>query len=75
MPGPVAPVSASAPQKTSAVVWILGGCGGLVVLAALGCGLVWGLVVARTGRLPVAIVSHVLFTWGVVLQFPLWRLT
>ena len=46
----------------------------LVVLAALGCGLVWGLVVARTGRLPVAIVSHVLFTWGVVLQFPLWRL-
>src|SRR5207237_92170 len=46
----------------------------LVVLAALGCGLVWGLVVARTGRLPVAIVSHALFTWGVVLQFPLWRL-
>jgi membrane protease YdiL (CAAX protease family) len=46
----------------------------LVVLAALGCGLVWGLVVAHTGRLPVAIISHVLFTWGVVLQFPLWRL-
>jgi membrane protease YdiL (CAAX protease family) len=46
----------------------------LVVLAALGCGLVWGLVVARTGRLPVAIISHTLFTWGVVLQFPLWRL-
>jgi membrane protease YdiL (CAAX protease family) len=46
----------------------------LVMLAALGCGLVWGLVVARTGRLPVAIISHVLFTWGVVLQFPLWRL-
>jgi membrane protease YdiL (CAAX protease family) len=45
----------------------------LVMLAALGCGLVWGLVVARTGRLPVAIISHVLFTWGVVLQFPLWR--
>ncbi|HXI40506.1 MAG TPA: hypothetical protein VNH83_11030 [Bryobacteraceae bacterium] len=35
MPTPVAPVSATAPQKTSAVVWILGGCGGLVVLAAL----------------------------------------
>lgn len=46
----------------------------LVVLAALGCGLVWGLVVARTGRLPVAIISHVLFTWVVLLQFPLWRL-
>jgi membrane protease YdiL (CAAX protease family) len=46
----------------------------LVVFAALGCGLVWGLVVARTGRLPVAIISHALFTWGVVVQFPLWRL-
>jgi CAAX protease family protein len=46
----------------------------LVVIAALGCGLVWGLVVARTGRLPVAIISHALFSWGVVIQFPLWRL-
>ncbi len=46
----------------------------LVVLAALGCGLVWGLVVARTGRLPVAIISHALFTWGVAIQFPLWHL-
>src|SRR5439155_24838641 len=32
---PVPPVGAAAPQKTSAVVWIIGGCGGLVVLAAL----------------------------------------
>jgi len=46
----------------------------LVVLAALGCGLVWGLIVARTGRLPVAIFSHALFTWCVAVQFPLWRL-
>jgi len=46
----------------------------LIVLAALGCGLVWGLVVARTGRLPVAIFSHALFTWCVAIQFPLWRL-
>jgi membrane protease YdiL (CAAX protease family) len=46
----------------------------LVVLAALGCGLVWGLVVARTGRLPVALFSHALFTWCVAIQFPLWRL-
>ena len=46
----------------------------LVVLAALGCGLVWGLIVARTGRLPVAILSHALFTWCVAVQFPLWRL-
>jgi membrane protease YdiL (CAAX protease family) len=44
------------------------------VLAALGCGLVWGLIVARTGRLPVAIFSHALFTWCVAVQFPLWRL-
>jgi membrane protease YdiL (CAAX protease family) len=42
----------------------------LVVLAALGCGLVWGLLVARTGRLPVAIFSHALFAWGVSLA---WR--
>lgn len=35
---PVPQVSAAAPQKTSAVVWILGGCGALVVLAALVAG-------------------------------------
>ncbi|HKQ69239.1 MAG TPA: CPBP family intramembrane glutamic endopeptidase [Polyangiaceae bacterium] len=46
----------------------------LIVIASLGCGLVWGLVVARTGRLPVAIISHALFTWCVAIQFPLWRL-
>jgi len=46
----------------------------LIVIAALGCGLVWGLVVARTGRLPVAVFSHALFTWCVAIQFPLWRL-
>jgi membrane protease YdiL (CAAX protease family) len=46
----------------------------LIVLAALGCGLVWGLIVARTGRLPVAIFSHAFFTWCVAVQFPLWRL-
>jgi membrane protease YdiL (CAAX protease family) len=51
-----------------------GGPNPLVVLAALGCGLVWGLVVARTGRLPVALISHALFTWCVAIQFPLWRL-
>lgn len=47
----------------------------LIVIAALGCGLVWGLTVARTGRLPVAIISHALFTWCVAVQFPLWRLS
>ena len=46
----------------------------LIVIGALGCGLVWGLMVARTGRLPAAIFSHALFTWAVAVQFPLWRL-
>jgi len=46
----------------------------LIVLASLGCGLVWGLIVARTGRLPVAIISHALYTWCVAVQFPLWNL-
>jgi membrane protease YdiL (CAAX protease family) len=45
----------------------------MVLLATLGCGLVWGLIVARTRRLPVAIFSHALFTWGVAIVFPLWR--
>ncbi len=46
----------------------------LVVIAALGCGLVWGLIVARTGRLPVAMISHSLFTLAIAIHFPLWRL-
>jgi uncharacterized protein len=46
----------------------------LVVLAALACGLTWGLLAARTERLPVAIFSHALFLWVAAIQFPLWRL-
>jgi membrane protease YdiL (CAAX protease family) len=46
----------------------------LVVVCALVCGLVWGLLAASTARLPVAIFSHALFLWVVVCQFPLWRL-
>lgn len=46
----------------------------LVLFAALAGGLVWGFIVARTGRLPVAIFSHVVWTWLVAIQFPLWRL-
>jgi hypothetical protein len=44
-PGTVAPPAAAPPvgpaaaQKTSALVWILGGCGGLIVLAAIVSGL------------------------------------
>jgi membrane protease YdiL (CAAX protease family) len=44
----------------------------LVVLAAFGCGLAWGLVAARTKRLVPAIIAHALFSWSVV-DFPLWR--
>lgn len=59
-------------------LWLLrdpfAGLNPLVVIAALGCGLVWGLVVARTKRLPVAIISHALFTLAVAIHFPLWRL-
>jgi membrane protease YdiL (CAAX protease family) len=44
----------------------------LVVLAALGCGLVWGLMVLRTGRLTPAILAHALFSWSII-EFPLWQ--
>lgn len=46
----------------------------LVLFAALGGGIVWSFLVARTGRLPVAIISHAMFTWLVTVQFPLWKL-
>lgn len=46
----------------------------LLLFAALGCGIVWTFLVATTGRLPVAIASHALFTWLVTVQFPLWKL-
>jgi membrane protease YdiL (CAAX protease family) len=45
----------------------------LLVLAALGCGLVWGGIVLRTGRLLPAVIAHGLFSWSVI-EFPLWRL-
>jgi len=44
----------------------------LLVLAALGCGLVWGAMVVRTRRLLPAVIAHALFTWSVI-EFPLWR--
>jgi membrane protease YdiL (CAAX protease family) len=44
----------------------------LIVLAALGCGTVWGLVYLRTSRLVPALFAHALFTWAVV-EFPIWR--
>jgi hypothetical protein len=44
----------------------------LIVLAALGCGAVWGLVYLRTNRLLPALFAHALFSWAVV-EFPIWR--
>jgi len=44
----------------------------LIVLAALGCGTVWGLVYLRTNRLLPALFAHALFSWAVV-EFPIWR--
>ncbi len=44
----------------------------LLVLAALGCGLVWGLMVLRTGRLTPAILAHALFSWSII-ELPLWQ--
>ncbi len=44
----------------------------LIVLAALGCGTVWGLVYLRTNRLIPTLFAHALFSWAVV-EFPIWR--
>lgn len=57
-------------------VWQLkGGTAGLnpvVVLAALGCGLLWGFMARRFGRLMPGFFSHVLFDWVVLMMFRLW---
>jgi len=44
----------------------------LVILAAIGCNLVWGLVYLRTKRLVPSIFAHAFFTWAVI-EFPIWR--
>lgn len=44
----------------------------VVVLAAIGCGLVWGLLARRFGRLLPGIFSHALFDWTVLMMFRLW---
>lgn len=44
----------------------------LVVLAALGAGLVWGFMARRFGRLWPGIFSHILFDWAVLMMFRLW---
>ena len=44
----------------------------VVIIAALGCGLVWGGMARRFERLLPVVVSHVLFDWVVVMMFRLW---
>ncbi len=41
----------------------------LLVLAALGAGLVWAFMVRMTGRLPPAMIAHATFTYFTVAQF------
>ncbi|MBM4358971.1 MAG: CPBP family intramembrane metalloprotease [Deltaproteobacteria bacterium] len=44
----------------------------LVVLAALGCGLVWGSLALRFDRVGPSLCAHAIFSWAVAL-FPMWR--
>lgn len=44
----------------------------LVIAAGLGCSVVWGRMVLRTGRLVPSIFAHAFFSWAVV-SFPVWR--
>lgn len=52
---------------------VVAGLNPLVLVAAAGCGLVWGVVADQTERLIPSIAAHALFTWSVVV-FPLWQL-
>jgi uncharacterized protein len=44
----------------------------VLVIAALGCGLVWGAMRFLFGRLLPSIFSHILFGWTVLMMFRLW---
>jgi len=44
----------------------------VIVVAALGCGLVWGAMTRMFGRLLPAMIAHVLFDWTVLMMFRLW---
>jgi len=44
----------------------------LVIMAALGAGLVWGYMARRFERLLPGMISHVLFDWTVMMMFRLW---
>ncbi len=43
-----------------------------IVLAALGCGLVWGAMARRFERLLPGMFAHALFDWTVLMMFRLW---
>ncbi|MBX3226693.1 MAG: CPBP family intramembrane metalloprotease [Labilithrix sp.] len=56
-------------------MWQLKGAAGMnpvIVIAALGCGLVWGGMARYFGRLLPGIFSHLLFDWTVLMMFRLW---
>jgi CAAX protease family protein len=57
-------------------VWALrdpvAGLNPVVVLAALGCGLVWGGMARHFGRLLPGVFAHILFDWTVLMMFRLW---
>jgi membrane protease YdiL (CAAX protease family) len=44
----------------------------VLVIAALGAALVWGLMARGFGRLAPGILAHALFDWAIVMMFPLW---
>lgn len=44
----------------------------VVVIAALGAGIVWGFMARRFERLVPGMISHVLFDWTVMMMFRLW---
>jgi membrane protease YdiL (CAAX protease family) len=44
----------------------------LLVVAALGCGAVWSMMVLRSGRLVPAVLCHAVFTWSLI-ELPLWQ--
>ena len=45
---------------------------GVVLVAALAAGLLWGAMARTFGRLAPGVLAHALFDWGVVMMFPLW---
>jgi len=45
----------------------------MLLIAAVGGGLVWGYLATRLGRLTPSVFAHALFSWGVI-EIPLWRM-